>query len=173
MAGFVGEDHYEDMCELDGDYPIGTITGISTGTTTGSSAGACTAPEIPCPRLGGCMNPMHDNYEDICKLDGGYYPGQGLGVPQGINCVGTQVYCPARGGCLDKYDPNWNDLCEMRILRKSQSNPEKTTKNADYKQLVAVTLIGFVAGVAIFFTMERYYGRKRQNLDDILLSSNV
>lgn len=167
--------------------PIATITGVTvhlidhqggatgtTGTTTGASASSCTAPEIPCPRTGGCMNPMHDNYEDICKFDGDYYPGQGLSQPQGTTCVSPQVYCPATGGCMSQYDPNWNDMCEMRILRKTQHNQEKTTKNTDYNKLVAVTLVGFMAGVAIFFIAERYFYRtsKHQDaLDDVLLSA--
>lgn len=166
------EDMYEDVCEIDGGVPYivsgGTSTGVSVSVAGSSS---CTAPEIPCPRTGGCMNPMSQNFGDLCELDGDYW----IPMPNSAGCVAPQVYCPATGGCMSQYSPDYNDLCERLLQKVTPPSVKEAVSTSGYStlQLVGIASLGFAFGVIGIFTFEYCRKRRTQENEEILLEANV
>lgn len=111
------------------------------------------------------MNPMSQNFGDLCEPDGDYW----VPMTNSAGCVAPQVYCPATGGCMDQYSPNYNDMCE-RLLQKKPS-----VKEAGYStlQLVGIASLGFAFGVMGFCTFDYCRKRRTQENEEILLEATV
>jgi len=112
------------------------------------------------------MNPMSQNFGDLCELDGDY---GWIPMPNSAGCLAPQVYCPATGGCMSQYSPNYNDVCE-RLLQKV--TPAVSTSGYSTLQ-IGIASLGFAFGVIGSFTFEYCRKRRTQESEEILLEANV